>query len=213
MKALQRPFFYLILLFPLLFQPVTAQEPTAADEPEAAADVEAEEEKPVSIAKMLKDVEYVTKVRPKKKVHLYFFLRSRSNCGFCVRALPREIELYKEMKGKGAELIMLNCDTDTATAKAWVEKSEVNFPVITPETSGQIKVPAGGSGGTPNVVAILPDGTFMEGMSGANGSSDFLAGWKELLKDAKKMQREKKAEKKKKARKKKARKDAEAEAI
>ena len=72
-KALQRPFFYLILLFPLLFQPVTAQEPTAADEPEAAADVEAEEEKPVSIAKMLKDVEYVTKVRPKKKVHLYFF--------------------------------------------------------------------------------------------------------------------------------------------
>lgn len=209
MKPLLRSFFYLALLLPILFRPVAAQD-APVDEPEAAIGMESEEAESVSIAKMLKEVEYVTKIRPKKKTHLYFFLRSRSNCGFCVRALPREIELYKEMKGKGAELIMLNCDADTATAKAWVEKSEVNFPVITPETAGQIKVPAGGSGGTPNVVAILPDGTFMEGMSGANGSSDFLAGWKDLLKEAKKM---KKTGKKKKTRKKKARKASETEEI
>lgn len=168
---------------------------------------EAGEEPTVSISDMLKEVEYATKAKPKKKVYVYFFVRSHSGCGPCRAMVPASINLYKEMKGKGAEIIMLNGDADAAKAKEWAEETEMNYPIITPETRSKVDVPAGGSGGTPNVVAVTEDGEVLDNASGYTKCPEVMGNWKELVKQAKKSARAKKAkDKKKKSKKKKSKK-------
>ncbi len=191
----------LVCMTGLLVSPAVAQEEevdtTAAD-------------KQVSIPELLEDVKYVTKVKPKKKASVYFFLRSHAKCGFCRKITPDMNKLYKEMKGKGAELIMLNGDPDTEAAKEWAKESDITIPMITPETTSGIAavVPGGGSGGTPNVMAVMADGSKIEGASGASGSTTLVSNWKEIVKDAKKAEKEKKAEERKAKKSKKARKKA-----
>ena len=182
----------------LVYTPVMAQD----------TDEEEQEEKVVTIPDMLKEVEYVTKVKPKKKAVIYYFLRSHSKCGPCVALTGANNEAYKEMKGKGAELIMLNGDANTDAAKAWADKAGMIFPVITPETKDKVKVPSGGSGGTPNMVVVTADGTVLTHTSGMVKCKSLLSEWKNLVKDGKKAEREKRkeAEAKKKAAKKKAKK-------
>lgn len=187
--------------------PTTAQEQIAAEETSV-------EEKVVTVPEMLEQVEYVTKVKPKKKAFVYFFLRSHSNCGFCVAMSGANNEAYKEMKGKGAELIMLNCDPSTEKALAWAKKSDLSFPIITPETKDAVKVPSGG-GAYPNMVVVTSDGEVLKDGSflGMNACKGALAGWKEYVKEAKKMNREKRKEAEKaKAGKKKAKKKKKAAA-
>lgn len=182
----------------LVYTPVMAQD----------TEEEEQEEKVVTIPDMLKEVKYVTKVKPKKKAVVYYFVRSHSKCGPCVALSGANNAAYKEMKGKGAELIMLNCDADTDAAKAWAEKAGMIFPVVTPETKDEVKVPSGGSGGTPNMVVVTADGTMLENTSGMNGCKELLGKWKEMVKEGKKAEREKRKETadKKKAAKKKAKK-------
>lgn len=179
----------------------------AQDTP-AAAEVEstesAETTEPVSVPDMLKEVKFLTKAKPKKKVSVYFFLRSHSKCGFCRKITPEMNELYKAMKGKGAELIMLSGDSDLKLAKEWATEAEMSYPIVTQKTAGAITVPAGGSGGTPNIVAVTPDGTVLENGSGASACTRIAGSWKELVKEAKKAnkaaaKKAKKAKKKAKA--------------
>ncbi len=188
----------LSLVAGLVYTPVMAQD----------TEEEAPEEKVVTIPDMLSEVEYVTKVKPKKKAAVYYFLRSHSNCGYCVIISGFNNAAYKEMKGKGAELIMLNCDKDTAKAKAWADKSELNFPIITPETKNKVNVSAEGFGGYPHVVAVTADGTLLKHGGGANEVKELLSDWKNLVKEARKLEREKRkeAENKKKSKKKKSKK-------
>ena len=191
----------LVCMTGLLVSPAMAQE---EEEDTTAA------EKQVSIPELLEDVKYVTKVKPKKKASVYFFLRSHAKCGFCRKITPDMNKLYKEMKGKGAELIMLNGDPDTEAAKDWAKESDITIPMITPETTSGIAavVPGGGSGGTPNVMAVMADGSKIEGASGASGSTTLVSNWKEMVKDAKKAEKEKKAEERKAKKSKKAKKKA-----
>ncbi len=185
--------------------PLFAQEPSEED---------AAEEQTVSVADMLREVKYATKVKPKKKAYVYFFVRSHSGCGPCRALVPQCIARYKEMKGKGAELIMLNCGKSAETAKAWAEEAEMTYPVITPETVGQVKVPAGGSGGTPNIVAVTASGELLEGTSGTSKCTAMLENWKDFVKDAKKAEKERKAqEKKNKSKKKKSKKSKKSEDV
>lgn len=172
----------------------------SADEDSEDEEEAEEEESAPTIPDMLKDVEYIGKVRPKKKASVYFFIRSHSACGPCKALVPQCIDLYKAMKGKGAEMIMLNCGGDLAAEKAWVESAGMTYPVITPETAGAVDVPSGGSGGTPNVVAVTAAGEMLEGTSGTSKCAALMGRWKEFVKDAKKQE---KAEKKKAAAKKK----------
>lgn len=137
----------------------------AQDTPEAA---EVETTETVSVPDMLKEVKFLTKAKPKKKVHVYFILRSHSKCGFCRKITPEMNELYKAMKGKGAELIMLSGDSDRKVAKEWATEAEMSYPIVTHETAGAVILPSGGSGGTPNIVAVTPDGTVLESGSGAS---------------------------------------------
>lgn len=179
----------------------------AQDTPEAA-EVETTEStkatETVSVPDMLKEAKFLTKAKPKKKVHVYFILRSHSKCGFCRKITPEMNELYKAMKGKGAELIMLSGDSDLKLAKEWATEAEMSYPIVTQETAGAITVPAGGSGGTPNIVAVTPDGTVLENGSGASSCTRIAGSWKELVKEAKKAnkaaaKKAKKAKKKAKA--------------
>lgn len=198
----------------LTVAPLAAQDTDDAPATEETDSLdEAEEEPSVSISDMLKEVEYVTKVKPKKKVYVYFFVRSHSGCGPCRAMVSSSINLYKEMKGKGAEIIMLNCDADTAKAKEWAEETEMNYPIITPETRNKVDVPAGGSGGTPNVVAVTEDGEVLDNASGYKKCPEVMGNWKDLVKQAKKSVREKKAKDKKKKSKKKSKKSKKSEDV
>lgn len=165
----------------------------AQDTP-AAAEVETTET--VSVPDMLKEVKFLTKAKPKKKVHVYFILRSHSKCGFCRKITPEMNELYKAMKGKGAELIMLSGDSDRKVAKEWATEAEMSYPIVTHETAGAVILPSGGSGGTPNIVAVTPDGTVLESGSGASACTRIAGSWKELVKDAKKAKKAGKVKKK-----------------
>ena len=179
----------------------------AADEDDSDAEETAEEEPgDPTISDMLSEVEYVTKVKPKKKTLVYFFVRSHSACGPCKALVPSCISLYKEMKGKGAEIIMLNSDKDTATAKAWIDSADIIYPVVTPETISSVDVPSGGSGGTPNVVAVTEYGEVLDSASGYKKCSEVIGKWKDFVKQSKKSAREKKAKDKKKKSKKKSKK-------
>ena len=180
----------IMMLGAALLAPNTA---CAQDTPEAA---EVETTESVSVPDMLKEVKFLTKAKPKKKVHVYFILRSHSKCGFCRKITPEMNELYKAMKGKGAELIMLSGDSDRKVAKEWATEAEMSYPIVTHETAGAVILPSGGSGGTPNIVAVTPDGTVLESGSGASACTRIAGSWTELVKDAKKSQKAGKVKKK-----------------
>lgn len=211
-------FWTTLLLLSGLVLPLQAQ---TDDSLSAESEQPAEEPEVISIPALLKEVKYVTKVQPKKKASVYFFLRSHSRCGFCRKISAQMNDLYKEMKNKGAELIMLNGDPDTETALKWAEEASITIPMITPETASVIasKVPGGGSGGSPNVMAVMADGSQIEGTSGASKTPLLVGGWKDMVKEARKAQAKKKAEtskakKSKKGKKKKSKKTAsESEAV
>ena len=212
MKQLLTLFGTLLLLGGLV-APLHAQEAEdAAAEAETEQAAEEQEPEVISIPDLLKEVEYVTKEKPKKKAYVYYFLRSHSKCGPCQAVIAPLNNLYAEMKNKGAVIIMLNGDADTETAKKWAEEKNISFPMITPDTAGVIgaKVPAGGSGGTPNIMAVMADGEQIEGTSGYSKCPTLVGTWKEMVKDAKKAEARKKADaakaKKKKGKKKKAKK-------
>ena len=171
----------------------------AQDVAEEATEEVTEQVETVSIPDMVKEAKYVTKVKPKKKAYVYYFLRSHSRCGFCRKIVPQMNELYKEMKNKGAEVIMLNGDPDTEKAAAWAKEMDITIPMVTPESCGPIAavVPGGGSGGSPNVTAVMADGTRLDGVSGASKCPELVGSWKDMVKEAKKAEAEKKAEAKK----------------
>lgn len=204
-----------LLLLGGLVAPLRAQE--EAEAPAAETEELAKEKEVISIPDLLKEVEYVSKVKPKKNAYVYYFLRSHSRCGFCRKIAPQMNDLYKGLKGKGAELIMINGDPDTKTALAWAEEMEISYPMITPETASVIasKVPGGGTGGSPNIMAVMADGEQIEGCSGASKCPELVGNWKDMVKNAKKVDAAKKAEAKrdkkkdkKKKKKKKSRKSA-----
>lgn len=182
----------------------------AQDVAEEATEQTTEQVETVSIPDLVKEAEYVTKVKPKKKASVYFFLRSHSRCGFCRKIAPQMNDLYKEMKNKGAELIMLNGDPDAEKAAAWAKEMDITIPMVTPESCGPIAavVPAGGSGGSPNITAVLADGTRLEGVSGASKCPELVGTWKELVKEARKAEAQARKAKKSKKKKKKSKKAA-----
>lgn len=217
MKKLLTLFGTLLLLGGLV-APLHAQDEVEDAAAEAETEQAAEEPEVISIPDLLKEVKYVTKEKPKKKANVYYFLRSHSKCGPCQAVIAPLNDLYAEMKNKGAIIIMLNGDANTEEAKKWAEAKSIAFPMITPETASVIaaKVPAGGSGGTPNIMAVMADGEQIEGTSGYKKCPVLVGTWKDMVKDAKKAESKKKAEaakaKKKNKKKKKSKKSKKAKA-
>ena len=190
---------YIILFLALMASPL------AFAETEAVADAAATEEVSATptIPEMLEEVEYLTKAKPKKKVSVYYILRSHSKCGFCRQITPDLIAAYKAMKGKGAEIILLSGDSDVEVAEKWAKDAGMTYPIVTNATTSHVKVSSGGSGGYPNITVVTVDGTVLDGASGASGCKELLGNWKSFVKEAKKAEKAKKASAKKAAKSKK----------
>ena len=184
---MKRILFITTLMFgTLICVPCSVYAQDEAPEIEAAEEEAVAVEQPITIPDMLAKVKYLTKVKPKKKAAVYFILRSHSKCGPCRAAAPQLAPIYKEMRGKGAELIMLSGDGDVEAAEKWAEEAGMNYPIVTNETIGAVNIPAGGTGGTPNVMAVMSDGTIIEGTSGYKKVPVLVGNWKEFVKQAKK---------------------------
>ena len=154
----------------------------------ATAEEQAEEQL-ATIPAALKGCKYVTKVRPKEDAKVYFIYQSRSTCGICVAEAPAIVATYKKMKGKGAELVMLNIDRDEKTAATWAKKSKMKFPIVAPSDMGNVPFPFTGGRTLPCMVAVDADGNKL---GEANGSqvADFLASnWKKYVRDIKKAEK------------------------
>ena len=138
----------------------------------------------------LVDRQYVTKTKPKLDAKVYFIYQSRYMCPTCVAEAPAIVATYKKMKGKGAELVMLNVDADVETAAQWAKKAKMRFPIVAPGDSSGIPFPHAGSNKLPCMVALDAHGNKLGEASGAE-VAEFLAGnWKKFVKDVKKAEKE-----------------------
>lgn len=138
----------------------------------------------------LVDRQYVTKTKPKLDAKVYFIYQSRYMCPTCVAEAPAIVATYKKMKGKGAELVMLNVDADVETAAQWAKKAKMRFPIVAPGDSSGIPFPHTGSDKLPCMVALDAQGNKLGEASGAE-VAEFLAGnWKKFVKDVKKAEKE-----------------------
>ena len=168
--------------------------PCAFAKKDEAAEVSAAELPTVPAS--LVDREYVTKSKPDLKAKVYFIYQSRYMCPNCVAEAPDIVAAYKKMKGKGAELVMLNVDSDVETAEKWAKKAKMRFPIVAPNDRSGIPFPHQGSGSLPCMVALDADGNKLGQASGLEVSEFLSSNWKKFVKDQKK--KEKAAEKAKK---------------
>ncbi len=146
---------------------------------------EAAEKELATIPAALKDRKYVTKARPKLDAKVYFIYQSRYRCGICVAEAPEIVAAYKKMKGKGAELVMLNVDQDDKTAATWAKKAKMKFPIVSPTDMHNVPFPFTGGRTLPCMVAVDADGNKL-GEANGSGVADFLAtNWKKYVRDIK----------------------------
>lgn len=138
----------------------------------------------------LVDRKFVTKVKPKLDAKVYFIYQSRYMCPNCVAEAPAIVATYKKMKGKGAELVMLNVDADLETAEEWARKAKMRFPIVAPGERAGIPFPHTGANKLPCMVALDAHGNKLGEASGT-AVSEFLAdNWKQYVKDIKKAEKE-----------------------
>ena len=142
----------------------------------------------------LVDRKYVTKSKPDLEAKVYFIYQSRYMCPNCVMEAPDIVEAYKKMKGKGAELVMLNVDADDETAAKWAKKAKMKFPIVSPTDRSGIPFPHAGGNSLPCMVALDADGNKLGEASGLEVSEFLANNWKKFVKEVKAA--EKKAKKK-----------------
>ncbi len=138
----------------------------------------------------LVDREYVTKSKPDLKAKVYFIYQSRYMCPNCVAEAPAIVAAYKKMKGKGAELVMLNVDADVETAEKWAKKAKMRFPIVSPTDRSGIPFPHTGSNKLPCMVALDADGNKLGQASGLEVAEFLSSNWKQYVKDQKKKEKE-----------------------
>lgn len=138
----------------------------------------------------LVDRNYVTKTKPNLEAKVYFIYQSRYMCPNCVMEAPKIVAAYKKMKGKGAELVMLNVDEDDKTAAQWAKKAKMRFPIVSPTDRAGIPFPHTGKNTLPCMVALDAHGNKLGEASGLQ-VADFLANnWKKYVKEIKKAEKE-----------------------
>ncbi len=162
-----------------------AWNPSFAMAAPAATEASADAELP-SVPASLQDRQYITKARPDAKAKVYFIYQSRYMCPTCVAEAPAIVAVYKKMKGKGAELVMLNVDADDETAAKWARKAKMRFPIVSPTDRSGIPFPHTGSSKLPCMVALDAHGNKLGEASGAEVAEFLSANWKNFVKDIKK---------------------------
>lgn len=162
----------------------------------AATEASADAELP-AVPASLQDRQYITKARPDTKAKVYFIYQSRYMCPTCVAEAPAIVAAYKKMKGKGAELVMLNVDADDETAAKWARKAKMRFPIVSPTDRRGIPFPYTGSSKLPCMVALDASGNKLGEASGAEVAEFLSSNWKNFVKDIKKAEAEEKKSKQK----------------
>lgn len=143
----------------------------------------------VPAAILAAEADFVTPAKVNTKAKVYFIYLSRYSCDICVAEAPSIVKTYKNMKGKGAELTMINIDEDKETAAKWVKKEKMKFPVVAPGKGSAIPFPYDGPGTLPHMVAVDADGNKL-GQANGSGVSDFLKNWKQLVREVEKKEKE-----------------------
>lgn len=137
----------------------------------------------------LVDRKYITKTKPNLEAKVYFIYQSRYMCPNCVAEAPDLVAVYKKMRGKGAEMVMLNVDADDETAEKWAKKAKMRFPIVSPTDRMGIPFPHQGDGTLPCMVALDADGNKL-GQANGTQVADFVANnWKQYVKDIKKAEK------------------------
>lgn len=161
-----------------------------------ATEASAQAELP-AVPASLQDRQYITKAKPDAKAKVYFIYQSRYMCPTCVAEAPAIVAAYKKMKGKGAELVMLNVDADDETAAKWARKARMRFPIVSPADRSGIPFPHTGSSKLPCMVALDAHGNKLGEASGAEVAEFLSANWKNFVKDIKKAEAAEKKSKQK----------------
>lgn len=95
-----------------------------------------EEKKPAAapaapVAPALADFpEYWTDARPAADAAQYIYLYSASWCGPCNREMPHVVELYKELRARGVELILVSCDQKKEDAVQFLQQYGAQMPCV-----------------------------------------------------------------------------------
>lgn len=175
MRGMNRKLFFstVMALAALSLSPLSAQESDAADAPAAT------EELP-SVPKALSAKEFMSGDPVDKEALVYLIYQSRSACGICVAEAPAIVAQYAGMKGRGAQLVMINVDATAEAAKKWIDDMGMEFPVTKPNDMGGIPFPYAGKGPLPCMVALSADGRKLDEASGP-AVSDLVERWGELV--------------------------------
>ena len=129
--------------------------------------------------------EFVNGAKLNTKAKVYFIYQSRSACGICVMECPAIVDAYKGMKGKDAELVMLNIDQNKEIAAKWAKDSKMKFPVVAPHDANGVPFPYTGGGTLPCMVALDAEGNKL-GEAGGKDVAAFVGDWKKIVRDYKK---------------------------
>lgn len=168
----------------------------AKNEEESASDLPA-------VPAALKGKEYMVPAKLNTKAKVYFIYKSRFECGICVAELPGIVDAYKRMKGKKAELVMINIGMNKEDNIKWLKKSKVAFPVVAENQASDIPFPyeyGENSSLLPNMVAVDAEGNKIDQANGSDVAT-FVKDWKKVVKQYEKAEK-KSAQKAKKASKK-----------
>lgn len=151
-----------------------------------------EEQKKVDTSKMapvpaaLANLRYITKAHPNAKAKVFFIYKSHSACGVCFFEAPEIVEVYDKMKGKGAEVVMLNGDSSEQAALDWAESQEMKFPVVSPKADKSgVPFPYDGGALLPYMVVLDAQGNKI-GQANGKEVAETMGKWKSFLKTAKK---------------------------
>lgn len=120
------------------------------------------------------------KVNPKAKV--YFLFSASSKNEVCREYGVGIAKAYREMKGKGAELILLTKESP-ATVLAWTKKIGLRCPVL-PESrrSPKLSFPYAGDHTPPLLLAVDPEGRKL-GEDNHLRVLVLLSSWRELVEE------------------------------
>lgn len=177
-----------------------AQEGDTPKEPKKtkkAADDEEEENLP-AVPAALKGKDFVLPAKLNTKAKVYFIYQSRSTCSICVAEAPAVADAYKRMKGKKAELVMLNIDADKKVAAKWAKDAKMKFPIVAPGEHAGVPFPYEITGEAqmllPQMVAVDAEGNKLGQANGSNVAA-FVRDWKKVVKEYEKGEKKKSSKK------------------
>jgi peroxiredoxin len=96
----------------------------------------------------------------KRPILIDFF---RTDCGPCMNAMPELVQIYKDYKDKGLEVLLialLEEDNGRAKLEAYLGKSNLPFPVVVDETEHVAKKYLGPTAPLPSTFLIDREGTI-----------------------------------------------------